>query len=87
MAMTTSNSTSVKAAFALVGEIVDIYEGCMLLQTRTGGLWRASSSGPTAGLIGKDVTIWGAPVVGGACGSGPSMAISHIVFAEPWTER
>jgi len=72
------------ATFALVGEVVDINASCLLLQTRSGGLWRLSSGGPTQGLIGKNVTVWGAPVVGGACGAGPSMAVSHIVFAEPW---
>lgn len=70
--------------FALAGEIVDSYRGCLLLQTRNGGLWRLSASQPAGDLLGKQVTVWGASVVGGACGDGPSMAVSHAVYAEPW---
>lgn len=72
------------ATFALTGEIVDSYRGCLLLKTRSGGLWRLSATQPAEDLLGKQVTVWGASVLGGACGAGPSMAISHAVYAEPW---
>ena len=75
------------ATMTLTGEIVDSYEGCLLLQTGNGGLWRVSADRPTEEWLGKSIMVWGSPVVGGVCGEGPSMAVSRAVYAEPWPAK
>jgi LysM repeat protein len=72
------------ASIALTGDIIDNYNGCLLLKTRGGGLWRLSAAPMAHDLMGKSVTVWGAPVVGGVCGDGPSMAVGRVVYGEPW---
>ncbi len=69
---------------SLQGEIVDSQRGCLLLRTSDKQLRRLSTTQPADDLLGKHVTVWGAPTSGGACGDGYSMLVSHAVYAEPW---
>lgn len=71
--------------FSLSGEVTDFYEGCLLLKTNDNRLWRLAAAPPSGDLLGKKVMVWGTPGVGGTCGGGASMVVSHAVYAEPWT--
>ena len=66
------------------GNVVGVDNGCAVLKTAGGDLWRVSAQEPSDDLAGKYVVLWGRPAKGGACGAGPSLAISHAVYAEPW---
>lgn len=74
-------------SFALTGDVIDSYNGCLLLKTKDDQLWRLAAAPPSGELIGKTVTVWGTQSVSAACGQGPSLLVSHAVYAEPWAQE
>jgi len=75
------------AAFSLSGEVIDADQGCLVLKTKNDQLWRLAAAPPSGGLLGKSVTVWGTQTASTACGAGPSMLVSHAVYAEPWPPK
>ena len=73
-----------QATFALSGNVIDAADGCLVLKTDNDMFWRLAASPPSGELLGKHITVWGVAIKGGACGDGPSMLVSHAVYAEPW---
>ncbi len=71
----------------LRGEIVNSSDGCLLLKIENDVVRRLSTTQPADDLLGKEVTVWGVPTRGGACGDGASILISHAVYAERWPAR
>ncbi len=86
--ITAALESGLQQKIVLHGEIVDSTDGCLLLKTDNDVLRKLSILQPADDLLGKEVTIWGAPSVGGACGTGASsILISHAVYAERWPAR
>jgi len=80
----TPRAVKINDEFSLTGEVTDVYEDCLLLKTSDNRLWRLAAAPPSGDLLGKKVMVWGKPGVGGTCGGGASMVVSHAVYAEPW---
>lgn len=80
----TPRAVKINDEFSLTGEVTDVYEDCLLLKTSDNRLWRLAAAPPSGDLLGKKVMVWGTPGVGGTCGGGASMVVSHAVYAEPW---
>ena len=70
--------------FSLTGEIVDEDEGCLTLKTANNNVWLLAAAPAASEMIGKNVTVWGVRGAAASCGAGPSMLVSHTVYAEPW---
>lgn len=79
-----SNSEAQKISFALSGEVKSIEGGCLLLQSADKVTWRLAMPSSSDNLVGKTLTAWGVRGAGASCGDGPSMLVSHAVYAEPW---
>lgn len=69
---------------SLSGQVTGAVDGCLVMRSESGETWRLASTPPSGEMIGKTVTVWGVAASGGACGAGPSMIVSHAVYAEPW---
>jgi len=69
--------------FALQGDVIAVDDGCLILRTSANDLWRLAAAPPSGDLLGKRVTVWGAPANAGTCSGGPAMVVSHAVYAEP----
>ncbi len=70
--------------FSISGEVADISQGCLVLMGADNQIWRLVATLDAETLIGKRITAWGTSTRSGACGVGPSMLISHAIYAEPW---
>lgn len=79
-----SNSAAQKISFALSGHVEAVEGGCLLLQSEDNVTWRLAMPSSADNLVGKIVTAWGVRGAGASCGDGPSMLVSHTVYAEPW---
>jgi hypothetical protein len=73
-----------QASFSLSGEIVDTYQGCLILRAEDDSMWRLAAAPPIGELIGKKVMVWGDHATSQACDGGPAMLVNHAVFVEPW---
>ena len=71
--------------FAVSGRVVGDANGCLMLDAGTAGNWALASAPGADSLIGKHVTAWGVASQSGACGTAPTMIVSHAVYAEPWS--
>ncbi|NNE39419.1 MAG: LysM peptidoglycan-binding domain-containing protein [Marinicaulis sp.] len=69
---------------SLSGDVIASANGCLILQTNDKKIWRLAAAPPSGELLGKRVTVWGAEASAQSCGAGPSMIVSHAVYAEPW---
>ena len=69
---------------SLSGDVVGADDGCLILRDANNTQWRLAAAPPSGELIGKHVTVWGVAARTGTCGAGPSMLVSHAVYAEPW---
>lgn len=79
-----SNASAQKISFALNGHVEAVEGGCLLLQSADNVTWRLAMPSSSDNLVGKTVTAWGVRGAGASCGDGPSMLVSHAVYAEPW---
>ena len=79
-----SNASAQKISFALSGHVEAVEGGCLLLQSSDNVTWRLAMPSSADNLVGKIVTAWGVRGAGASCGDGPSMLVSHAVYAEPW---
>lgn len=70
--------------FSLTGEIVDEDDGCLTLKTANNNVWLLAAAPAAPDMMGKNVTVWGVRGAAASCGAGPSMLVSHTVYAEPW---
>lgn len=73
-----------QTSFTLSGEIVDTYQGCLILRAEDDSMWRLAAAPPIGELIGKKVMVWGDHATSQACDGGPAMLVNHAVFVEPW---
>ena len=74
-------------SFPLKGAITSVEGGCVILKSIDNETWRLAMPSSSEALVGKTVTAWGVGGAGASCGEGPSMLVSHIVYAEPWHEK
>lgn len=72
--------------FSLSGDIVDTYQGCLILRAKDDSMWRLAAAPPIGHMLGKTVTVWGTHATSEACNGGPAMLVNQAVFAEPWTD-
>ncbi len=79
-----SSAGATKIGFALTGHVKSTEGGCLLLQSADNVTWRLAMPSDADTLIGKTLTAWGVKGAGASCGDGPSMLVSHAVYAEPW---
>jgi hypothetical protein len=70
------------------GDVVGEQNGCLVLEGDKGGRWALAAAPGAKSLVGKHVTAWGvAGASDGGCGAGPTLIVSHAVYAEPWGGR
>lgn len=66
----------------LRGTVVSRDADCLFLRSESGALWGLAAAPGAENLLGKNLTAWGVPGVGGTCGGTQSMIVSHAVYAE-----